>query len=606
MDLNELMAIIGQGESFRVEFKEAKQEMPPDLFESVCAFLNKEGGTIVLGVDDQKNICGINLDRIDQIAKDIVTASNNPDVLDPPFTLSPQRIDTADGSTLVLKIPVSSQVHRCRNVVYERENDSDLRINDNNRLGEMYFRKRQTYTETQIYPALQFEDFNADTIKKARTLIKARKPDHPWLEEDDRTLLRLANLFRRDFQTGEEGYTLAAALVFGTDEVIHSILPAYKLDAIVRIKDIDRFDDRITLRTNLIDSYDELMEFVAKHLQDKFFLEGDQRRDIRTIIFREIVANIIVHREYTNASPTQFIIYKDRVEATNPNKVHFRGPLTLENFSPYPKNPTIAKLFVEFGRVDELGSGLRNVNKYLPEYSGGAKPVFIEDDVFKTVIPLITHKLGVKLPIMLQFLDIRKSDLPEGAMKALNALDLNPDLAEYFHDDDLFVSHLLVRYVANGSKLKELELLNPKELREFEAWLARFQDGEKAQAGVEVGISSKEKGTKLANADSLKLKDLQAFVGQEGVSFHEKRPKLPGRRFSVFLKALFLMSVPTKVEVLSDALEFKSAKRFKERYLTQLLNVGLTQRTIPDKPTSPEQKYVLTEKGKLYLGGFPI
>jgi len=58
------------------------------------------------------------------------------------------------------------------------------------------------------------------------------------------------------------------------------------------------------------------------------------------------------------------------------------------NFSPYPKNPVIAKFFKEIGRVDELGSGVRNTFKYCGIYTPGTKPEFIEDDVFKTIIPL--------------------------------------------------------------------------------------------------------------------------------------------------------------------------------------------------------------------------
>lgn len=58
------------------------------------------------------------------------------------------------------------------------------------------------------------------------------------------------------------------------------------------------------------------------------------------------------------------------------------------NFSPYPKNPIIAKFFKEIGRVDELGSGVRNNFKYCSIYTLGTKPEFIEDDVFKTIIPL--------------------------------------------------------------------------------------------------------------------------------------------------------------------------------------------------------------------------
>lgn len=60
-----------------------------------------------------------------------------------------------------------------------------------------------------------------------------------------------------------------------------------------------------------------------------------------------------------------------------------------ENFSPYPKNPKIAKFFKEIGWVDELGSGVRNIYKYNKIYSG-VDPKFIEGDVFKTIIPLIS------------------------------------------------------------------------------------------------------------------------------------------------------------------------------------------------------------------------
>ena len=59
-----------------------------------------------------------------------------------------------------------------------------------------------------------------------------------------------------------------------------------------------------------------------------------------------------------------------------------------DKFAPFPKNPAIAKFFIQLGRVKELGSGILNVNKYLAAYSAGSKPEFIEADVFKTIIPL--------------------------------------------------------------------------------------------------------------------------------------------------------------------------------------------------------------------------
>jgi hypothetical protein len=63
-----------------------------------------------------------------------------------------------------------------------------------------------------IYNALRFEDFKADLFPKVRNLIRSNKPDHPWLALNDVQMLEKAGLWQRDPQSGQEGYTLAAAL----------------------------------------------------------------------------------------------------------------------------------------------------------------------------------------------------------------------------------------------------------------------------------------------------------------------------------------------------------------------------------------------------------
>ena len=136
------------------------------------------------------------------------------------------------------------------------------------------------------------------------------------------------------------------------------------------------------------------MGFVAKHLPDKFYLEGDQRISLRTKIFREVVANLIVHREYTNAYPCSFVIGPAEVRTENANNPHGEGPIDMHNFAPFPKNPAIAKFFIQLGRVDELGSGVLNVHKYINAYAGGGKPQFIEGPVFKMIIPLAERVSG--------------------------------------------------------------------------------------------------------------------------------------------------------------------------------------------------------------------
>ena len=68
----------------------------------------------------------------------------------------------------------------------------------------------------------------------------------------------------------------------------------------------------------------------------------------------------------------------------------------MQKFEPFPKNPSISKVFREIGIADELGSGMRNTYKYTQLYSG-ATPIFEEGNIFRTIIPLkkiATQKVG--------------------------------------------------------------------------------------------------------------------------------------------------------------------------------------------------------------------
>ena len=85
-------------------------------------------------------------------------------------------------------------------------------------------------------------------------------------------------------------------------------MPAYVTDAILRRIDTERYDDREIIKTNLVESYEQLIDFGRKHLPDRFYLEQDQRKSLRNIITREMIANTLIHREYTSTYQAKFVI----------------------------------------------------------------------------------------------------------------------------------------------------------------------------------------------------------------------------------------------------------------------------------------------------------
>lgn len=210
---------------------------------------------------------------------------------------------------------------------------------------------------------------------------------HPWIDMTDEEMLRSCGLILEDPETNKEGITLAAVLLFGTDNRIMSVLPQHKTDAIFRVFNVDRYDDRDVVITNLIESYDRLMEFGKKHLNDVFTLDGVQRISARDKILREIISNLLMHRDFSSGYVPKLVIERNKITTENANLAHGHGNLNLNTFKPFAKNPPIAKVFREIGLADELGSGMRNSYKYTKMYSGG-EPVFTEADVFTTVIPL--------------------------------------------------------------------------------------------------------------------------------------------------------------------------------------------------------------------------
>lgn len=100
-----------------------------------------------------------------------------------------------------------------------------------------------------------------------------------------------------------------------------------------------------------------------------------------------MIANTLIHREFTSAYTAKFVIEKDKMYTENANRSSGDGVITPDNMEPNPKNPIIASFFRNIGWSDRLGSGVRNTFKYSKYYSG-EEPEFIEGDVFRIIVPL--------------------------------------------------------------------------------------------------------------------------------------------------------------------------------------------------------------------------
>ena len=391
MDLKRIEQILKVGETIAVEFKRCGNKVESDVYETVCSFLNRFGGDLFLGVLDNGMVSGVSQTVAPEMVKNFISCISNPLLFSPTVYLTPEIIQY-DGKTIIyVHIPPSAEVHSYKKVIYDRVDDADVKVTTTGQIAQMYIRKQEIFTERRIYPYIEPSDLRLDLLPKLRILASNNcVQGHPWNGLSDEELLKSARLYGKNRMTGEEGYNLAAVMLLGKDDVILDVVPAYCTDALLRKENIERYDDREIIQTNLIESYERLMEFGRKHLPDKFFMEDDQRKSLRSIITREMMANTLIHREYTSSYQAKFVIENDKMYVENANRAVNDYSITPDNVEPNPKNPIIAAFFRNIGYAEQLGSGVRNLYKYCKYYSG-EEPQFIEGDIFRIIVPFNTE-----------------------------------------------------------------------------------------------------------------------------------------------------------------------------------------------------------------------
>jgi ATP-dependent DNA helicase RecG len=388
--------LINRGNDEQNQIFETKNKLPSDFYITICAFLNSQGGEIIIVESAENGIIGLtdtNLNMLhEKIKVGLVTQSN----LNPKIRLTIKSLIYYEEKILYIKVPIGQGVFSCKGgkSIYERIGASNCiltNLSDQLRIQE---NKRVYYPDIKIIKYLNETHFNLDIYKKALNLISQTKASHPWLKMDFEQVMKSSGLWRVDLYTRESGYTIAAALLFGKDEVISTIFPSFRIDALREKEGYEGYYDRDTFTTNIIDSYFRLMSFVGKHLPDIFIMKDSARIGLRDQIYREVFINFLIHQDYAAGLPSKFAITQsDGTFTANGNKIVFNKNIDPNDYHPFPKNPLIGKFLREMGLAEELGFGLKKITSLVSIFSDD-KPQFHDGKVFFTSIPPPTKKIS--------------------------------------------------------------------------------------------------------------------------------------------------------------------------------------------------------------------
>ena len=361
LQLLKLEKIIKCGEDSSRQFKENFTNAA-QLAAEVVAFSNGNGGQILIGVKDNGEISGLNqndISRLNQLISNVCSQNVRPAIN--PIT---ENISTPNGLVLVINVPQGiSKPYSDQSGVFWVKTGADKRPASSR---EEILRLAQSSAIIHADETLikNTSEKDIDTLYFGSFFMKqyGNAPDD--LDVSFVKLLENIYLLRNG------NLNLAGVLLFSKQPQI--ILPSFIIKAVafngIDITETNYFDSR-DISGKLEELFNGAVSFLVNNTKT---FQGEQSvnsigiPEIPKIVFEELVANAIIHRDYFTNAPIRILIFNDRIEIINPG--HLPNNLTIENIKrghSHPRNLLLASYANHIIPYRGYGSGIINaITKY--------------------------------------------------------------------------------------------------------------------------------------------------------------------------------------------------------------------------------------------------
>lgn len=338
--------------------KSARKD-PKGLSNHIVAFANADGGTLVIGIEDDFTVTGI--DDYHNNVNDILRVPF--DYCTPSVRVTTETVGCTDKNgnpnhLLVMTIPQSPELHaNQQDEVYYRMGDKSKKLNFNERLQLMYAKGSRYYEDEPVYRS-SMEDIDLDFVAEYCRKIGYPKSAGEYIRQNNGFVVN---------HNGREEMSGAAILLFGKNP------QHFFKRARVRFIRYDGTEAKVGTEMNVIK--DEIFEgrildmvrsslnFVRSQIKEHTKLGTDglfhTTPEYPEFAWKEIIINSVAHRDYSiKGTDIQIKMFDDRITVESPGILP--GIVRLNNLRTvhFSRNPNIARFLHEYDYVQEFGEGI--------------------------------------------------------------------------------------------------------------------------------------------------------------------------------------------------------------------------------------------------------
>lgn len=403
----ELAELIANGENSGVEFKrdDIRSEQ---LAKEIVALANLKGGYIMLGVEDDGTVSGLQRDNAQEWVLNVFRDKVVPQTI--PYY---EELALEDGKKVAV-ITIAQGISKPYVVRHNGREDIYIRMGNRSELATREQQARLFESGGLIHvEVLPVAGTNLKSLDMDRIRFYLESVIHdtliPAIDDIEAWGKRLSGLgWMADDGFGNQVCTIAGLVCFGKNPrqylrqsgirlmAFDGPEKSYqaKLDIQLEGPLVGRFEDKDGIR-NLID--DGLIEKFTRAVQPFILREGstitmEMRREKEFLYpweaLREVVINALVHRDWTRTTDVEVVCYSDRIEVTSPGAL--QNSMTIEKMlagQRSPRNPIIVDILRDYGYVDARGMGIRNKVVPLMRSQNNADPEFeVGDDYLKLTL----------------------------------------------------------------------------------------------------------------------------------------------------------------------------------------------------------------------------